>query len=173
MPKVDSSNIIYPGSLTSCGFDELGEHGMVVGEINDEQLKFSYSLENRLLSDIVKCKFIKMDETQFEIKEVDITNYTSTVDVLKNMELKDNIYRIVLTGIKNVDVEKLTEEIKLSKENVCEVIDETKNDYDLQKIASEKTLKGVFTRNMLIELEKHPENEYKIMKAIEYVYNNS
>ena len=29
LPKVDDTGIIYPGSLTSCGFDELGEHGMV------------------------------------------------------------------------------------------------------------------------------------------------
>ena len=28
--KVDESKIIYPGSLMSIGFDELGEHGIVI-----------------------------------------------------------------------------------------------------------------------------------------------
>ena len=34
----DSTNIVYPGSLISLGFDELGEHGMIVGEITDKKL---------------------------------------------------------------------------------------------------------------------------------------
>ena len=34
----DSSNIVYPGSLISLGFDELGEHGMIVGEFVQKKL---------------------------------------------------------------------------------------------------------------------------------------
>ena len=34
----DKTNIVYPGSLISLGFDELGEHGMIVGEIINKEL---------------------------------------------------------------------------------------------------------------------------------------
>ena len=36
-PYYDSENIqkiVYPGSTISLGFDELGEHGMIIGEIS-------------------------------------------------------------------------------------------------------------------------------------------
>lgn len=34
--KVDGSNIVYPGSLLSIGFDELGEHGIVIRRFEKE-----------------------------------------------------------------------------------------------------------------------------------------
>ena len=36
---ISNGKIIYPGSTISLGFDELGEHGMVVGEINKNENK--------------------------------------------------------------------------------------------------------------------------------------
>ena len=47
---ISNGKIIYPGSTISLGFDELGEHGMVVGEITKD--------ENKL-------EFIKLDETEY------------------------------------------------------------------------------------------------------------
>lgn len=34
--KIDGSNIVYPGSLLSIGFDELGEHGIVIRRFEKE-----------------------------------------------------------------------------------------------------------------------------------------
>ena len=48
-----NGKIIYPGSTIAMGFDELGEHGMVTGEILKQ--------ENKL-------KFIKLDDMEFEKK---------------------------------------------------------------------------------------------------------
>jgi len=52
------------------------------------------------------------------------------------------------------------------------VEDKTRMDYNLESIAMQKTLKGVFTKKMLQEIKYNPNDEEKIMKAIEYVYNN-
>ena len=57
-----NENIIYPGSTISLGFDELGEHGMVVGEINKNEKKL---------------EFIKLDETEFVEKEINCTEINS------------------------------------------------------------------------------------------------
>ena len=45
-----NGKIIYPGSTMSLGFDELGEHGMVVGEIT---------------KNAAELNFIKLDETEY------------------------------------------------------------------------------------------------------------
>ena len=38
----EDGRIIYPGSTISLGFDELGKHGMVIGEINKEKNNILY-----------------------------------------------------------------------------------------------------------------------------------
>lgn len=161
MPKIDGSKIVYPGSLVAGGFDETGEHGLVVGEILKEKNEV-----------ILKTEFIKMDETEFEIKTVDITNCMSTNEVLDKLNLKDNIYKVELTGIRNIDINALKEMISVTGKYVCEIEDKTRLDYNLHAIATQKTLKGMFTKKMLEEIKNNPENEEKILKAIEYVYNN-
>lgn len=152
-----SNKIVYPGSLIAGGFDETGKHGLVVGEISKEKLD---------------VKFVKMDDTEFEVKEIDISNCMSPNEVLDKLNLKDNIYKIILTGIRNVDINTLKEMINISGKYVCEIEDKTRMDYDLENIAKQKTLKGIFTKKMLEELKYAPEEEQKIMQAIEYVYNN-
>ena len=157
MSKLDGTKIVYPGSLVAGGFDELGEHGLVLGEITKTKLK---------------TKFIKMDDTEFEVKTIDISNCTSPNEVLDKLKLKDSFYKIVLTGIRNIDMNTLKEMIMVSGKNVCELIDQTRMDYDLENIAKQKTLKGIFTKKMLDEMKYQPEKEEQIRKAIEYVYMN-
>lgn len=156
-PKVDDSRIIYPGSLVACGFDEPGEHGLVIGEVDKKRLKI---------------QFIPLDMTQFEEKILDISNDFSPNEVLDHLKLKDYFYKIILTGVRNVDMQTLKEMIMISNPNVCEVIDKTRLDYDLETIAAQKTLKGIFTQKMLELLKDSPEQEDRILKAIEYVYSN-
>ena len=157
MPKIDDSKVIYPGSLVAGGFDETGEHGLVVGEITKKKLKI---------------EFVKMDDMQFEVKTLDISKYMSPNEVLDKLNLKGNIYKIILKGIRNIDINTLKEMIQISGKYVCEIEDKTRLDYNLEAIATQKTLKGMFTKKMLEELAKNPEEENKIMQAIEYVYNN-
>ena len=65
-----NGNIIYPGSTMSLGFDELGEHGMVVGEITKD--------ENKL-------EFIKLDETEFVEQEMDCTEINSEEELIEKI----------------------------------------------------------------------------------------
>ena len=149
----------------------MGSHGMCVGEIK-EQISKIESNPNRLKSGLVSCRFVPLEQMEFEIIKLDISDYNSTTDIITALKLKNNIYRIILTGVRNVDIEKLKEEIKLSCDSVSEVIDNTRIEYNLEEISKQKNLKGVFTKNMLEELKKHPEDEESIMKAIEIVFDN-
>lgn len=154
--KVDSSRIIYPGSLISCGFDEPGEHGFVKGEITKE-----------------KCdvEFVKLDYKEYKRIELDISNINNFSDVLDKLDLTDDIYKIIFTGTRNFNMDELIESINTFDKNVCEIRDNTILPYKFEAIKNEENLKGVFTKKMLEEMENMTEQEKnETYKVIELIY---
>ena len=83
----NDGKIIYPGSTIAMGFDELGEHGMVTGEIS--------KLGNKL-------EFIKLDELEFKKQELDCTELNSIEEIIEkinSINLEENkLYEIILIG---------------------------------------------------------------------------
>lgn len=153
--KVDDSKIIYPGSLLSIGFDELGEHGIIVGNLEKDNVTY---------------EFKNMEYKHFEIIEVDISDLKAPEEILNYVELGEDIYRIVLKGERNIDIEKVKEIINSEEKNICEIRDLTHISYDLESISKGKNIKGYFTKKMLEELNEHPERKEEILKAIEITY---
>ena len=78
----DENRIVYPGSTVSLGFDELGDRGVVLGEIDEGK---------------VNLEFIKINTKTFEEMELDVTEIDSKeslIETLNNMQLyKDKFYR--------------------------------------------------------------------------------
>lgn len=151
----ENETIIYPGSLVALGFDEIGNHGMVVGTINQKN---------------INKEFIPLDNMKFEEKEMDITNIETIEEIIEkinNTKTEENIfYKIILKGNRkfNIDINKINKEIIL--QNIIKVKDETKLNYDLEKISKENNIKGYFVKELL-EREKVFENKEEIQKAIE------
>lgn len=154
LPKGDPP-IIYPGSLVSIGFDELGEHGIIIGNLEKDNITY---------------EFRNMEYKHFQIVEVDVSDFKSPEEILNHVELEEDIYRIVLTGERNIDVERIKEVLKSTEKNICEIRDLTHISYDFETIAKEQNLKGFFTRKMLDEMNEHPEQKEEILKAIEITY---
>lgn len=119
----------------------------------------------------IEYRFENMEYRHFEIIEVDISNFKSPDEILNHISLKDNIYRIVLSGERNVDTDKIIETLNNTEKNICEIRDLTHISYDFDSITKEKNLKGIFTKKMLEEIEKNPERKEEILKAIEITYN--
>lgn len=111
-----------------------------------------------------------MEYKHFNILEIDITKLKAPEEILNVVELSDDIYRIILKGERNVEVEKIKEILKEEKKNICEIKDLTHISYDFEQIAKEQNLKGYFTKKMLAELKEKPEQEEEILKAIEITY---
>ena len=111
-----------------------------------------------------------MEYRHFEILNIDISEFKSSEEILNHVELGDDIYRIVLLGERNVDVEKIKEVLNSLDKNICEIRDCTHVSYDFEKISSEQNLKGFFTKKMLEEIELNPEKKDEILKAIEITY---
>lgn len=157
LPKIDDSKIIYPGSLIAGGFDELGKHGFVLGDVSKDGLN---------------VEFVEMDKREFCVKEFDISNFETPMEVVDALDLGNDIYRIVLTGVRRVNIKDLIEILKLSDKFICEVVDNTRLDYDFENIINQNNLKGIFTRNILDILNDEPEKQEEVMNAIELVYKN-
>lgn len=156
----ENRKIIYPGSMISGGFDELEKHGMIIGEINEENKKIS-------------TKFIPLDEKEFVERELDISNINSKEELIENinnLEIDNNkYYKIIFAGIRNIEID-TNEIIKYVKcKNVIKLKDKTKVEYDLEKISKEQSLKGIFVKELLEQINE--ENRNQILESIYMALN--
>lgn len=155
----ENQRIVYPGSTSALGFDELGEHGMIVGELTKEELKL---------------EFIPLDEEHFVKKELDVTNIISKeelIEIINDFEVNKNEYiEIVLIGNRNFEINKYDLLKYIANDRIIKIKDQTKMVYDLEKMTNEATLKGIFAKEMLNRLNQEDitqEEKEIIEKAIE------
>lgn len=151
-----NGNIIYPGSTISLGFDELGDHGMVVGEITDKG--------NEL-------KFIKLDETEFTEQELNCTEINSVeelIEKINEIKIEENkLYKIILTGKRNFEIN-IYDLYKYDlNEKIIKIKNKTKPNYDIEKISKENTLRGLFIKEILEEMKNKSYDEEIIENALE------
>lgn len=150
-----TDSIIFPGSMVSMGFDELGKHGMVVGEIEQKQ---------------VKLEFIQLDEREFKEEQIDITEIETIEELLQKIsELKleeKNYYKIILTGKRKFEINTYKIYKQIETKNIIKIKDKTKLNYDLEEISKEISLKGIFAKEMLKKLQNENINKDTIEKAI-------
>lgn len=154
----ENQRIVYPGSTASLGFDELGEHGMIAGNLEEQNLNL---------------EFIPLDEEEFIEINLDISNLFSVeelVEKINSLEIKENQYaKIMLTGNRNFEIN-IYEILKFIENNkIIKIKNKTKLGYDLEKIINETTLKGLFAKEMKekLNLAENEEEKAIIEKAIE------
>lgn len=150
--------IIYPGSTVALGFDELGKHGVIEGNIQNGKLEI---------------KFIPIEQTEFEEINLDCTEIISKeelIEKINELNLYENkLYKIILIGKRNFEINIYDlYELNLD-EKIIKIKNKTKPNYDLEKMANENTLKGLFAKKILEEIKScHTEEEMEIFeKAIE------
>lgn len=152
----NKNRIYYPGSTISLGFDETGEHGMIVGELSKTSFQKQFiPLDNRIFTEIV-------------LNVENIGSKEELIEYITDSDLeKDYMYKLVLTGKRNFEIN--TREILkvVSRGNILKIKDNTKIDYDLQEIAKENNLRGIFVREALKKLETGEYSEKEIERAIE------
>lgn len=127
----DNTNIVYPGSLISLGFDELGEHGMIVGEIENKELN---------------KKFIKIDEREFVEYELDVSNILSEEEIIEkinNIKEENKLFKIILVGYRNFPI---NINIKLINKNIIKIKNNTKLKIEYKE--NNSTLKGLFIKKL-------------------------
>ena len=147
--------IIYPGSMIAGGFDELGKHGLVVGNINEQTRE-------------VSLEFVELDNKEFVEIDLEVSNIYSKEELIEKVnefKLDDNkYYKILLKGIKNIEID-ANELLKyIDNKNIIKLKDKTKVEYDLEKISKEQSLKGIFVKELLEQMNTY--NKEEILESI-------
>lgn len=132
----------YPGCLIGRGFDEDGEKGFIVIDINDNNFNF---------------EFVPNTIKMIENIDVDISNLDS-ISLINNKiresldnKNKNNIYRIILKGDIPYNLEINEMDIKANFADyffIC-IKDITKRKIDENKYLNEISLRGEFIRGVL------------------------
>lgn len=160
--SMDNLKAVYPGSMFAGGFDELGEHGILEGEINSETKQIS-------------IKFISLDNKEFIKEEIDISNIYSEeelIEIINQKEKQENkYYEYIFVGNKNIEINtnkilKLIEDKKVIK-----LKDQSTLKHDLEQISKEKSLKGIFVKHLLDEIKEDESNREEILRTIEIGLN--
>lgn len=153
--KIDQK-IVYCGSTVSMGFDELGEHGMIVGDVEKDKLELS---------------FIPVDNSEFIINEIDVTEMFDLDDIASKINNIPNVenkyYKISLVGRRNFEIDLYKINKLIINNNILKIKDYTKMNYDLEKIANENTLRGLFVKEILQKINDNPEDREVLENALE------
>ena len=185
----NKNNFIYPGSLISFGFDELGEHGFLDVEINKNNseknnlidLKINNNnlnnseINNNNLKINKKIKFIKVDKRIFEEIKLNISEINSEeelIEKIKNIKTeRQKNYKVILEGYKNIEIDLNKIQKMVLDENVLKVKDFSKVKYDIKELANQNNLKGVFINRILQKEEEKLCTKEEAEQAIEIFIN--
>ena len=152
---IENGKIIYPGSMIAGGFDELGRHGMVIGNIDEKTKDLS-------------TKFVVLDDKEFVEIDLDVSNINSIEEFIEYINTikvdRDKYYKIVLTGTKNIEMD-VNELIKyVNDKNIIKLKDKTRIKYNLENISKEQSLRGIFVDELLKQI--NDENKEQILESI-------
>lgn len=152
----NKNRIYYPGSPISLGFDELGEHGMIVGEISKDNFNIN---------------FVRLDDRKFEEIELRVDELYSKEDLIEkiiSLELEEkNIYKIILLGKRNFEINSREILKILVTDNILKIKDFTIPNYNIEELANQNNLKGIFVKEVINMYKKGLCTEAEYQKAIE------
>ena len=160
--KLGNVSFAYSGCPEGQGFDELDEKGVYIGEIG---------------KGICKMEFLPVSHRRHIHIKTDITGISDSAEI-SNKILEDlrngygedfskNLYKIELTGSISADTEISLAEIESRiKDKVYFVKLKDSTDYllDLETLANEASLKGIFVKKMLEKINSAEESEKPLLQ---------
>ena len=119
----------------------------------------------------LELAFIPVDKREFKELEFDITEINDEeelIEKINNIYLDDNnLYKIILIGKRNFEVNINNLYKFINKENIIKIKDKTKLNCNLDELADENTLKGIFIKEIKEELDKTNYTKEELDKILE------
>ncbi len=139
----------YPGCLEGRGFDECGEHGFVVLDIDTETMHYTH-------------EFVPFAYRTLHMVEVDVTDCQTTAEMIARVEmvlrqhafLNSCLLKIVLTGMLDVECEKDISYIRTRFQDdyyFVKVYDETILKIAVESYMLDVSLKGEYVRQVMAD----------------------
>lgn len=151
--------MVYPGALISLGFDELGQHGMVVGDLQKGKLELTFK---------------PLDDKEFVVYPLTVTDCFSMEDLIQQMDEmtfdSHELVKIELVGKRNFEIDPHYLSKMITNTQIIKIKNHTQINYSLEKLANPATLKGLFATEMLAKLQEEgltEKNREIIERAIE------
>ncbi len=153
----------YPGCIEGRGFDECGEHGFVLIDIDDAGLTY-------------ETTFVPFAKRRVYEIETDISRCMTTPEIDKCVSdaikatdaTSDDLVRIILTGETDVNAEKDVEHVKrtiVDRFFYGEVKDKSSIAIDYDEYLHEASLKGELVRLLKADEELSEEDRGRIVKC--------
>lgn len=152
----------YAGCLEGRGFDECGEHGFAVIDVDEETGKYTQ-------------EFVPFAQRKLYTVNVDVTGCQTTVEMLSKAEEalraegcgSDSLVKIVLKGMLDVECEKDVNYF-LSKFRsqfyFVKVYDETTLKIDIDDYMLDESLKGEYVRQVMADASISEEDKKTIIR---------
>lgn len=152
----------YPGCLEGRGFDEAGEKGFILLDLDEENLKLTDT-------------FIPFASRKISIVNVDVTGLLTTLQAeekireeLKNLKIsEESMIKIVLVGQVAMESEFNTYSLNLSFKDeyfFVKVSDETRLLIDYDSFLKDMTLKGEFVRTLKEDSQLSDQEKAEIIR---------
>ncbi len=156
--REDKTYYAYCGCPQGRGFDEVGEKGIIYGEIGNEFSKFD---------------FIKMCKRQYKEMRIDISDvetYQDLTNLIKDkIEKEDrekNFYKVILIGeVSNefcIDEKLIINYLEKDFYSI-KVVDKTRAKVDIEEIVKGYSVRSIFVKKLLLKLEESTSDEEKEM----------
>lgn len=160
--NIENLKMIYPGSMISGGFDELEKHGMIEGNIDEETKE-------------VRIKFIPLDDAEFKKEDIDISNLNSEEELIEKIndtQKEENIYyEYIFVGEKSFEIDSNKIINQINNKHVIKLKDESKLHVNLEEIAKENNLRGIYVKELLNQINADESNKEEIYRIIEIGLN--
>ena len=163
--KLGNSYFAYSGCPEGQGFDELDQKGVYIGEIGKGVCLLEFKAISKRQHIHLKIN-IEQCDSAYDISSLILTE----CEKICGQAFRENLYKIELIGELSPDFELSIPEISA---RLCEELyfvkikDSTELAIDLDLVAKEPSLKGIFVRKMLEKQQAaEPEQKYLYEKAL-------
>lgn len=160
--------MINPGSPEPLGFDELKDHGVYTVRLSkyDGKARRDY-------------KFVRLQQREYKDLNLDVTGVEDESRLMEKLSKtleqqasKEDIIRINLVGGLNRDVLINTKELEqffTDKYYYLKIKDCTRPDYNINELALEKSITGVFVKMMLDKISNAGDDEKPVFEKALYL----
>ena len=123
----------------------------------------------------MRIKFIPLDDAEFKKEDIDISNLNSEEELIEKIndtqKEKNAYYEYIFVGEKSFEIDSNKIIRQINNKHVIKLKDESKLHVNLEEIAKENNLRGIYVKELLNQINADESNKEEIYRIIEIGLN--